>query len=278
MTGRVCLVTGATSGIGKVTASALAAQGAEVIIVARNQQKAEATTREIQLEIPHASIRYLLADFTDLQQVRDLASVFQERNACLDVLVNNAGAFFNTRRATPYGVEMTLLVNHLAPFLLTNQLLESLKRSAAARVINVSSDGHRYGTMDFEDLGFQRGYAGMKAYARSKLANILFTYELSRRLEGTCVTANALHPGHVATDIWRTNFSFAGPALKWVMGFFAMTPEQGADNSIYLASSPDVEGVTGKYFVRREPAESSPTSCEEETAQRLWAISENLTL
>lgn len=277
MVGKVCLVTGATSGIGKVTAAALATQGAEVIITGRNRQKTETTVRQIKTETGNEAIQYLLADFSDLEQVRDLASTFNERSSRLDVLVNNAGSFFNTRQSTSYGVEMTFLVNHLAPFLLTNLLLETIQDCAPARIINVSSDAHKYGTLNFDDLGFKRGYAGMKAYARSKLANVLFTYEAVRRLGESGVTVNALHPGHVATDIWRTNFSIIGPALKRIMGLFALTPEQGADNSIYLASSPEVEGVTGKYFVMREPAESSPVSYDQEIARKLWEISENLT-
>ena len=277
LAGRVCLVTGATSGIGKVTATALAAQGAQVVIAGRDRQKTEDTVRWIKAETDNDAIRYLLADFTDLPQVRALAGAFQEQYSQLDVLVNNAGAFYNTRCETPYGVERTFLVNHLAPFLLTNLLLDTLQASAPARIVNVSSDGHRYGTMDFEDLGFRRGYVGMKAYARSKLANILFAYELARRMADSGVTVNALHPGHVATNIWKTNFSLIGPALKWVMGFFALTPEQGADNSIYLAASPEVEGITGRYFVKREPVESAPLTYDREVAQRLWQVSETLT-
>jgi retinol dehydrogenase-12 len=277
MQGKVCLVTGATSGIGKVTATALAAQGGAVIVAGRNQQKAEDTLHQIKSETGNESLHYLLADFADLEQVRHLAAAFKERFTRLDILVNNAGAFFNTRRKTPYGVEKTFLVNHLAPFLLTNLLLETLQESAPARIVNVSSDGHKLATMDLDDLGFKRGFSGMKAYGRSKLANIMFTYELARRLEGRDVTVNALHPGHVATDIWRTNFSIIGPALKWVMSLFSLSPEEGADNSIYLASSPEVEGVTGKYFVKREPAQSSPTSYDEGLARRLWETSENLT-
>ena len=278
MTGKICLVTGATSGIGNVTAYTLAAHGAELILAGRNQQKAEDTIQWIKSGTGNNSIHYLLADFSDLQQVRELVTNFRERFARLDVLVNNAGAFFNTRRMTPYGIEMTLLVNHLAPFLLTNMLLDRLKKSPQARIVNVSSDAHKYDTMDFDNLGFKRGYTGMKAYARSKLANILFTYELARRLSDCDVTANALHPGHIATDIWRTNFSIFGPALKWVMGFFALSPEEGADNSIYLASSPEIEGVTGKYFVKREAAKSSPISYDQDIAQRLWNISAGITL
>ncbi len=275
--GKVCLVTGATSGIGKVAATVLASQGAVVIITGRNQEKTETSVRQIMSETGNEAIHYLLVDFSDLEQVRELASNFNECFSRLDVLINNAGSFFNTRRDTPFGIEQTFLVNHLAPFLLTNLLLETIQDSAPARIVNVSSDAHQYGSMDFDDLGFKRGYVGMKAYARSKLANILFTYETARRLGETSVAVNALHPGHVATDIWSTDFSFIGPALKWVMGLFALSPEEGADNTIYLASSPEVTGVTGKYFVKREPAQSSPISYDEEIAKKLWEVSEDLT-
>ncbi|GAG27457.1 unnamed protein product, partial [marine sediment metagenome] len=193
MTGKVCVVTGATAGIGKVTATALASHGAEVIIAGRNHQKAEATLQQIKNETGNESLQYLLADFSDLDQVRNLAAAFKERYTRLDILVNNAGSFFNTRRETPYGVEKTFLVNHLAPFLLTTLLLEILQGSPPARIVNVSSDGHKLATMDLDDLGFKRGFSGMKAYGRSKLANIMFTYELARRLAGSNVTANALH-------------------------------------------------------------------------------------
>lgn len=277
MVGKICLVTGATSGIGKVTAMAVAAQGAELIIAGRNHQKTKDTAQQIINKTGNETVYYMLADYSNLQDVRNLSTQFLKRYSRLDVLVNNAGSFFNTRRETPYGVEMTFLVNHLAPFLLTNLLLEKIQGNKSARIVNVSSDAHKYDTMNFDDLGFKRGYNGMKAYARSKLANILFTYELARRLADRDVTVNALHPGHVATDIWKTNFSIIGPVLKWVMGLFALTPEQGADNSIYLASSPEIEGVTGKYFIKREPAQSSPISYDKKIAQRLWEISENLT-
>lgn len=276
MSGKICLITGSTAGIGKVTATALASQGAEVIIVGRNQPKTEGVAQQIKTEIGNPSVHYLLADFSDLQQVRDMATVFKDRYPRLDVLVNNAGAFFNSRIDTPYGVEMTFLVNHLSPFLLTNLLLNHLISSESARVVNVSSEGHKQDQMNFDDLGFAKRYFGMKAYARSKLANILFAYELARRLENTNVTVNALHPGHVATDIWKTNFSFLGPMLKWIMSLFALTPEEGAENTIYLASSPDVEGVTGKYFIKRQPAQSSAVSYDESLARMLWEISADL--
>jgi NAD(P)-dependent dehydrogenase (short-subunit alcohol dehydrogenase family) len=274
---KICLVTGATSGIGKVIATALAAQEAEVVIVGRNAQKTQATVQQIRAETGNDLVHFLLADFSDLGQVRDLAEAFKKQYSRLDVLVNNAGAYFNTRRPTLYGVEKTFLVNHLAPFLLTNLLLDILKDSESARIVNVSSGAHTSGSMDFDDLGFKHFYFGMWAYSRSKLANILFTYELCRRLEGGRVAVNALHPGHVATDIWRTDFSFFGPAIKWFMERIALTPEQGADNTIYLASAPEVEGVTGKYFVKREAVPSSPLSYDREVAQKLWEVSEKIT-
>ena len=193
------------------------------------------------------------------------------------MLVNNAGAFFNRRIKTQYGVEKTFLVNHLASFLLTNLLLDTIKASAPARIVNVASDGHKSGNMDLNDLEFSRFYFGMQAYGRSKLANVLFTYELGRRLEGSGVTVNALHPGHVATDIWSTNFSIFGPLLKRLMEIIALSPEEGADNTIYLASSPDVAGVSGKYFDKREAVPSSAITYDTELAQELWAVSEKFT-
>ena len=277
MRGKVCVVTGATSGIGQVTAAALAAQGAHVIVVGRNRAKAQQVVGEIRRQSGNEAVWYLLADFSDLQQVRELAAAFSAQYSQLDVLVNNAGTYFNTRHPAPGGVEMTFHVNHLAHFLLTNLLLDTLTASAPARIVNVTSRAHEYDNMDFDDLGFERSYFGMKAYARSKLANLLFTYELARRLAGSGVTVNAVHPGGVATDIWRTNFPVLGPAIKWVMSLFALTPEEGADTLIYLASSPDVEGVTGKYFVEREVIASSPLSYDEQVAARLWEVSEQLT-
>ena len=277
MAGKLCLVTGATAGIGKITATALASQGAELVIHGRNQEKAEITVNKIKAETGNHQVSYLLADFSDLDQVRELVKKFQDRYDCLHLLVNNAGGFFNKRISTSYGVEMTFLVNHLAPFLLTNLLQGTIKNSSPARIINVSSEGHRQGKIDFNDLSFEKGYFGMKAYGRSKLANILFTYELARRLEGTGVTVNALHPGHIATDIWKTNFGVIGPALKRIMGLFSLTPEEGAENSIYLASSPEVEGIHGKYFIKNEPAQSSSASYDQEIARRLWKLSAELT-
>ena len=274
--GKTCLVTGATSGIGKITATELAAQGAVVILSGRNHPKTEAVAQQIISETGNQSVHFLVADFSDLQEVRGLAKSFKEKFTHLDVLVNNAGAFFNARRRTSYGVEMTFLVNHLAPFLLTNLLMEPIRKSAAARIINVSSDAHKYGSIDFDDLEFNHFYFGFLAYARSKLANLLFTYELDRRLTDSGISVNALHPGNVATNIFRTNFSIFGPLLKKIMGLFSLTPEEGAQTSIYLASSREVEGVSGKYFIKQEPSLSSPLSNELGLAKELWEQSERL--
>ena len=171
---------------------------------------------------------------------------------------------------------MTFLVNYLAPFLLTNLLLERIKSSTPARIITISSEGHRQDQLDFSDLYFKKGYFGMKAYSRSKLAIILFTLELARRLEGSGVTANCLHPGHIATDIWKTNFGLFGPVLKWIMSQFAISPEEGAENSIYLASSPEVTEINGKYFIKNAPVEPSPIAQDPEIGQRLWKLSAEL--
>jgi NAD(P)-dependent dehydrogenase (short-subunit alcohol dehydrogenase family) len=275
--GKVCLVTGATAGIGKAAAAALAKQGADVVITGRNRQKAIDTVNHIKTETGNETVKYLLANFENLQQVSDLAATYKQNYEQLDVLINNAGAYYNFRRTSKYGVEMTLLVNHLAPFLLTMLLLDVIKESTPARIINVSSRAHIYGKLDFENLGFSRGYIGMYAYARSKLANIFFTYELARRLENEGITVNAVHPGHVATDIWRITPPVFGMILNWISKRVGLSPEEGADTIVYIATSPEVEGITGKYFVRRKAIASSALSYDKVVAQRLWNISEELT-
>jgi retinol dehydrogenase 12 len=273
--GQVCLVTGATSGIGEVTAHALARQGATVVVLGRNSEKGAATVASIQQESGNPSVDFLLADLTDQDQVRRAVAEFRDGYARLDVLINNAGGFFWMRQESVDGIEMTLALNHLAPFLLTNLLQDMLKASAPARVINVSSDMHRSAQMDFDDLQIERGYSGRKAYGRSKLALTLFTYELARRLGGSHVTANAVHPGFVATGIGLTNafLRLFRPAIR----LFAKSPEEGAETSIYLAASPDVESTTGAYFVDKQTVPSSPASYDEAAAARLWEISAQLT-
>ena len=275
MHNKFIMITGATSGIGQAAAQALAAQGHEILIVGRNPAKTEGVAKQIREQTGNQAVHFLLADFSDLEQIRHLAEQVKTQFPNLDVLVNNAGAYFNRRQRMSGGVEKTFFVNHLAPFLLTNLLLDHLQ--SPARIINVASDAHQYGQLDLNDLNFEKSYFGFAAYARSKLANILFTYELARRLEGSGVTVNALHPGGVATNIFSTDFSIFGPLIKGIVSLFTLTPEQGADNTIYLASSPDVEGVTDKYFVKRAAVPSSPTSYYKDLAKRLWEVSEKLT-
>ncbi len=276
MSGKVCLVTGATSGIGEVTAGELARKGATVVVVGRNPQKCEATVGRIRERTGNPAVEPLVADLSSQVEVRRLAEEFVRRHDRLDVLVNNAGALLMDRRVSVDGIEMTFALNHLAYFLLTDLLLDRLRASAPSRIVVVSSDAHRGVTMDFDDLGGRAKYRGFRAYSRSKLANVLFVRELARRLEGTGVTANALHPGFVASGF----FSGDGPAwwaMRRLAGLFAVTPERGAKTSVYLASSPEVEGVTGQYFVKEKPVEPSWAARDEEAARRLWRVSEEMT-
>ncbi len=272
MNSKVCMVTGATAGIGQVTALELARQGATVVLVGRNAQRCIAAVEAIHQETGNASVDYLVADLSILSQVRQLADEFKRRYSRLDVLVNNAGALFLQRHITPEGLEMTFALNHLNYFLLTDLLLDILKTSTPARIVNVSSDAHRGARLDFSDLQYQRGYSGYAAYGRSKLMNVLFTYELARRLEGVQVTANALHPGFVATRFAMNNGVIVNLVMR-LAHLGALSPQEGARTSIYLASSPEVEGVTGQYFTREKAVKSDPASYDEADARRLWEIS-----
>ena len=273
MHGKVCVVTGANSGIGRVTAIDLAGRGATVVLICRNHASGSTVVEEIGQRGGDAAL--LIADLSSQRQVREVAAAFLKRFDRLDVLINNAGvAGWGTRLVTEDGLEATFAVNHLAPFLLTNLLLDTLKASAPSRVVTVSSAAHKNCTLDLDDLQGERRYSGFGAYSRSKLANVLFTQELSRRLEGTGVTANCLHPGVVATGIFRNvpgwiRFILTSPLV--------LSPERGADTMIYLATAPELAGVSGEYFVKREPVRSSRASRDAETARRLWWASEVLT-
>jgi NAD(P)-dependent dehydrogenase (short-subunit alcohol dehydrogenase family) len=274
MSGRICVVTGANRGIGRATAEGLARMGAKVVLLCRRREDGEAVSREIAALAP-AAPDVVTADLSSQIAIRQAAGYIRGRYPNLQVLINNAGVIPPRREVTVDGLEMQLAVNHLAYFLLTNLLLPQLQAGIPSRIINVSSGAHANATLDFDDLQSQRNYQPKSVYARTKLANILFTYELSRRLAGTGVTVNCLNPGVVSTRMLADYMGvpLAGPALARTFG---ATPEEGAETSIYLASSPEVESVTGKYFERKQPADSSRASHDEALARRLWQVSERL--
>jgi NAD(P)-dependent dehydrogenase (short-subunit alcohol dehydrogenase family) len=276
MQGKTVLVTGANQGIGKATAIALAAKGARVVLVARNADKGRAALAEVQSAAKGAAPELILADLSSQEQVRRAAAELTSRHERLDVLINNAGVFVPERRVTADGLEETFALNHLAYFLLTHELLGVLKAGAPSRIVNVSSEAHRSRVMHWDDLQYdRRRYRGFEAYGQSKLANLLFTYELARRLEGTGVTVNALHPGVIATGFGQTYGGAMSVLIKMAHPFL-LSPEAGARTSVYLASSPEVEGVTGKYFAKCKPQRSNAVSYDEASQRKLWALSEQL--
>lgn len=274
LTGKTIMVTGATAGIGEVTALELARKGAAVILVSRNPQKCAAAAERIQRETGNKNIDYFSADLSSQVQIRHLVEQFKSKYGSLDVLVNNVGGVFITRQLGVEGIEMTFALNHLSYFLLTNLLLETLKASAPSRIVNVSSNWHFNSALDFQDLQLERSYTPFKAYGRTKFANVLFTYELARRLEGSGVTANVLHPGLVQTDIGKSASWWFGWGWKFFIRFRkGLTPEEGALTSIYLASSPDVATISGKYFIKQASMPSDPATYDETSAKRLWEMS-----
>ena len=273
---KICAVTGANSGIGKATASGLAGMGATVVMVCRDRGRGEAARDEIRERTGSDAVELMLADLSVQASIRDFVERFGRAYGRLHVLVNNAGVVAPRRTVTADGLELTFAVNYLAPFLLTNLLLDALKAGAPARVVNVAGSLHRRGKVDFDDLQSEKDYSFARAGYRSKLALILFTYELARRLEGTAVTANCLHPGAVRTGIAGGLPWYVRAAAFFAKPFF-VSPARGARTSVYLASSPAVEGVTGKYFSKMREVCSSPASYDEEAAARLWRVSEELT-
>jgi NAD(P)-dependent dehydrogenase (short-subunit alcohol dehydrogenase family) len=276
MRGKVCIVTGANSGIGKATALGLAQMGAIVVMVCRNQDKGEKAQNEIKEQSGNDAIDLMLADLSSQALIRQLAENIQQRYRQLHVLINNAGTVNLRRRETTDGFEMTFAVNYLAPFLFTNLLLEKLKASAPARIVNVSSESHQSGFIKMDDLELEKGYRIMRAYGQSKLALVLFTYELARRLQGTGVTVNCLHPGFVATNIGQNGLGFVGRSITKLIFSTGISPEEGAKTSIYLASSPEIEGVTGKYFAKSIPVRSASISYDEALQHQLWEESAKL--
>jgi NAD(P)-dependent dehydrogenase (short-subunit alcohol dehydrogenase family) len=275
MTGKNVLVTGGTGGIGKATAIGLAALGARVGITGRDRVRAEAAAADIRAASGNPAVDVYTADMSSQAQVRRLAGEVLDAYPRLDVLVNNVGGFWAHRHITADGLEHTFALNHLAPFLLTHLLLDRLKASAPARVVTVSSGAHATGRIDFDDLQGAARYSGQQAYNASKLANVMFTYELARRLDGTGVTATVLHPGVVNTRFGAEDQSGIKVILPLLRPFLK-TPAAGAATSIYLASSAQVDGVTGRYFANRKPKTSSKASYDTATAARLWQVSADL--
>jgi NAD(P)-dependent dehydrogenase (short-subunit alcohol dehydrogenase family) len=269
MNGKICLVTGATNGIGKATARALAQMGATVVIVGRNAQKTSRVVKEIRAASGNPRVDSLLADLSSQQEVRWLADEFNSKYSHLHVLINNAGAVFMQRQLSVDGIEMTFPLNHLASFLLTNLLLNTLKASAPARIINVSSGAHTSGKIEFDNLQGERVYSP-RVYENSKLANILFMMELARRLEGTGVTVNALHPGFTATGFAKNNGKVIAAVVSIFAPLVARSPAKGAETSIYLASSRSVEGITGKYFYDSQVIPAAPQAIDMVVAGKLW--------
>jgi NAD(P)-dependent dehydrogenase (short-subunit alcohol dehydrogenase family) len=279
--GRTCLVTGATSGIGTETALGLAERGAHVVICGRSAERAESTRADIVRRSGNPRVDVLLADFSSLAEVRKLADSFLSGQPSLHVLVNNAGLVNNRRETTVDGLEATFAVNHLAPFLLTNLLLERLRASAPARIVNVASDAHRFGSIDWDDLQSEKRYqgppvlSGMRVYGTSKLANILFTRELARRLAGSGVTANCVHPGMVATGLGSNNGVW-GSAAMWMLRPFAKSAAQGAETTLHVALSPELADESGGYFANKRRARPSSAARDEASARRLWRESARL--
>ena len=275
--GKIVLITGATSGIGKATARALAGLGATVVVHGRNPKKCAATVAEIRQATGNQQVASIVADLASLAEIRKLAQEFKERYPHLHVLINNAGLSLRRRRESADGYELMFAVNHLAHFLLTNLLLDRIIESAPARIVSVSSGLQKYSRLDFADLQMKRKFSAMKGYGRSKLASIMFTYELARRLAGKGVTANVMNPGMTATNIGMDEggvFSASKRLMDRIMGKSA---EQGADTVVYLASSPEVAEITGRYFENRKPIPSAPGTYDQETVRRLWEVSEELT-
>jgi NAD(P)-dependent dehydrogenase (short-subunit alcohol dehydrogenase family) len=286
MSGKTCLVTGATAGIGLATALGLARLGAAIVGVGRNRDKCQTVAAHIRQETGNPAVEFMQADLSSQAEARRFAEEFQRRHPRLDVLVNNVGAFFMSRRLSADGIEMTWALNYLGVCLLTELLLDTLVASAPreaslehsgreSRIINVSSAMHSGAQLNFDDLQGARKYSGMKAYGQSKLALLMYTYDLARQLAGTGVTVNAVHPGFVASDMYRSSGGFI-KLLAPVIKLMAVNPEAGAETSIFVAASLEVEGVTGKYFVKKQAVASSPLSYDMAATQRLMAITNKM--
>ncbi|MBC7474550.1 MAG: SDR family oxidoreductase [Candidatus Sericytochromatia bacterium] len=277
---KICIVTGANSGIGKVTALEIAKMGATVIMVCRSKEKGEKALEEVKNISNNKNVELMLCDFASQKSIRDFAEQFKSKYKSLHILVNNAGLIISDKSITKDGIESTFAINHLGYFLLTNLLLDLLKSSEPSRIVNVSSDGHKIGHIDFDDLNYEhKKYSSMKAYCDSKLANILFTKELSKRLKGTNVTANCLHPGAINSNFAYNMTGFMGNIVKLIkplLNIVLTTVEKGAETQIFLATSPEVEGVTGEYFSKKRIASTNNEAKDKNVAERLWQVSEDM--
>jgi retinol dehydrogenase-14 len=276
LSGKTAVVTGASSGLGLETSVALARSGARVVLVARNPAKTAAALDDVRRRSGSAAVESLFCDLSSQASIRQLVAEVLARCPRLEIIVNNAGTVSVERRLTADGIEHTFAVNHLGYYLLTRLLCDRIVASAPARIVNVASQVHYLGTLNFGDLGFERGYQILLAYARSKLGNVLFTRELAKRLQGTGVTANALHPGDVATNIWSGAPGWTQPILGIVKRLYMISPEEGARRIIYLAASPEVEGKTGLYFEKNGPRLPSRLARDDRLAARLWIESARL--
>lgn len=274
MAGKTCILTGANTGIGKATALGLAKMGATVVMVCRSLERGEAAMAEIKRGSGNDSVSLLLADLSSRAAIHRLAADFKAKYPNLHVLINNAGIIPKKRTVAEDGLETQFAVNHVAYFLLTNLLLDQLKASAPSRIINVSSQVHNGASIDFDDLQSERSYSPTRVYGWTKLANVLFTYELAHRLEGTRVTVNCLHPGTVATNILA---DYMPGGFRFMAKMIGVSSEEGAQTSLFLATSPEVEGVSGKYFVNQGAVHSSKASYDKTAARRLWQVSAELT-
>jgi NAD(P)-dependent dehydrogenase (short-subunit alcohol dehydrogenase family) len=275
MKGKTIVATGATSGIGEAAVLKLAGMGARVVMVARDEGRAQATMRKLEAKAPGLGHRVHLADLSSVAETQRVGKAIAASEPRIDVLINNAGALFAERQVTAEGLEFTFALNHMAYFVFTQALLEKLVASAPARIVSTASDAHQGASLDFDDLQSLNGYRGFKVYGRSKLANILFTRELARRLAGTGVTANCLHPGVVATRFGDASGGWAGRLIPLFRPFF-LAPEKGADTLVYLASAPEIEKTSGAYFVKRKITEPSKAARDDAAAKKLWEASEKL--
>jgi retinol dehydrogenase 14 len=276
MKGKTVLITGTTSGIGKATAKALAAKDASLILVAQNEEKVKQLIQEIKSETGNDKLKYYIADLASNQSIAQLGDKINAEVEHLDVLLNNAGLIVNDRKLSADGYEYTFALDHLGYYHLTGRLLKLLHKSSPSRIISVSSGAQQAGHINFDDLMGEKNYSAFRAYCQAKLANVLFTYELARKLEGTGITANCLHPGVVNTNFGSDMKGFSQLMMKLFKPFM-IRADKGAETSIYLASSPEVEGVTGKYFVKKKVSKTSGESYDEAVARRLWKVSEELT-